>query len=138
MLGGQAKTADTPGIDYVVRGRAIGGFAVVAFPAKYGSSGIMTFIVNQEGKVFEADFGPQTGEKAGAMQLFDPARCGRPSRPRNEVQSNSEGEYLYTSRRARRLAMTRRGVGFPILPKGNHTRSTLMSDTPRQNDWSKP
>jgi len=74
MLRGQAKTADTPALDYVVRGRAIGGFAVVAYPAKYGSSGIMTFIVNQDGKVFQADLGPQTGEKAGAMQRFDPGK----------------------------------------------------------------
>ena len=58
----------------VVRGRAIGGFAVVAYPAKYGSSGIMTFIVNQDGKVYQSDLGPQTTSKALSMELFDPAK----------------------------------------------------------------
>ena len=73
-LKGQAKTASSPGFDYVVHGRAIGGFAVVAYPAKYGSSGIMTFVVNQDGTVFEADLGPSTPEKAGAMTKFDPGK----------------------------------------------------------------
>ena len=54
------------------RGRAIGGFAVVAYPAKYASSGIMTFIVNQDGKVFQSDLGRDTAQKARAMQRFDP------------------------------------------------------------------
>lgn len=72
MLSGQGKDAAGGTVDYVVRGRAIGGFAVVAHPAKYGSSGIMTFIVNQDGKVFQADLGPGTAAKAAAMKRFDP------------------------------------------------------------------
>ena len=55
-----------------MRGRAIGGFAAIAWPAKYGSSGVMTFIVNQDGKVFQADLGPGTAAKAAAMKRFDP------------------------------------------------------------------
>ena len=78
MLKGQAQTADAPAFDYVVRGRAIGGFGVVAYPAKYGSSGIMTFIVNHDGKVYEADLGPKTTERATAMQRFDPAKGWSP------------------------------------------------------------
>ncbi len=58
MLKGQAASAGGAAYDYVVGGRAIGGFAVVAYPAKYGNSGIMTFIVNQDGKVFQSDLGP--------------------------------------------------------------------------------
>jgi Protein of unknown function (DUF2950) len=73
-LKGQAKTADAPAQDYVVRGRAIGGFAVIAYPAKYGSSGIMTFMVNQDGKVYQADLGPKTQERATVMQRFDPGK----------------------------------------------------------------
>ena len=73
-LKGQAKTATSAATDYVVRGRAIGGFAVVAYPSKYGNSGIMTFIVNQDGTVYEADLGPSTAEKAGAMTKFDPGK----------------------------------------------------------------
>jgi len=72
MLKGQGKNADMGAFGYVLRGRDIGGFAVVAYPAKYGNSGIMTFIVNQDGKVYQADRGPDTAKKASAMQRFDP------------------------------------------------------------------
>jgi hypothetical protein len=58
MLKGQGKNAESGAFDYVLRGRGIGGFAVVAYPAKYGNSGIMTFIVNQDGKVYQSDWGP--------------------------------------------------------------------------------
>jgi hypothetical protein len=73
MLKGQGKNADMGAFDYVLRGRDIGGFAVVAYPAKYANSGIMTFIVNQDGKVYQSDRGPDTAKKASAMQRFDPA-----------------------------------------------------------------
>lgn len=72
LLKGQGKMADAPAFDYVVHGRAIGGFAVVAYPAKYGSSGIMTFIVNQDGKVYQSDLGGNTAKKAVAMKLYAP------------------------------------------------------------------
>lgn len=72
MLKSQGKNAGGPAFDYVVHGRAIGGFAIVAYPAKYASSGIMTFIVNQDGKVFQSDLGPTTQAKASAMRTFDP------------------------------------------------------------------
>ena len=72
MLTGQTAKASGGATDYVVRGRAIGGFGVVAYPAKYGSSGIMSFIVNQDGVVYQADLGPDTRAKASAMRRFDP------------------------------------------------------------------
>jgi hypothetical protein len=72
MLKGQGKDAASGALDYVVRGRAIGGFALIAWPAKYANSGIMTFIVNQDGKVFQSDLGPGTAEKAAKIQRFDP------------------------------------------------------------------
>ncbi len=75
MLKGQGKSAESGAVDYVVKGRAIGGFAVVAYPAKYGNSGIMTFIVNQDGKVYQADLGPKSAEQAGRMQRFDPDKA---------------------------------------------------------------
>jgi hypothetical protein len=74
VLNGQAKTGNSPAFDYVVHGRAIGGFGVVAYPAKYGSSGIMTFMVNQDGTVYESDLGPSTAARAGAMTRFDPGK----------------------------------------------------------------
>lgn len=50
----------------------IGGFALVAYPAKYGASGIMTFIVNHDGVVYQKNLGSQTGKIALAMKQFDP------------------------------------------------------------------
>jgi len=50
----------------------IGGFALVAYPARYGSSGIMTFIVNHDGNVYEKDLGKNTARVARSMKLFDP------------------------------------------------------------------
>ncbi len=50
----------------------IGGFAMVAYPASYGSSGIMTFIVNHDGTVYEKDLGPKTAEIALKMSKFNP------------------------------------------------------------------
>ena len=78
MLKGQGKNATSGAFDYVVRGRAIGGFAVVAYPARYGNSGIMTFIVNHDGKIYQADLGPKTSEKASQMQRFDPGNNWTP------------------------------------------------------------
>jgi len=74
MLKGQGKNAGSGAFDYVVRGRGIAGYAVVAYPAKYGNSGIMSFIVNQDGKIYQADLGPETKAKAEALQRFDPGK----------------------------------------------------------------
>jgi hypothetical protein len=50
----------------------VGGFGLVAWPAEYGESGIMTFIVNQQGKVYQKDLGPKTASIAQAMKEYDP------------------------------------------------------------------
>ncbi len=72
MLNSQGKNAPSGALDYVVHGHAIGGFAVVAYPARYGNSGIMSFIVNQDGKIYQADLGPDTQAKAVQLKQFDP------------------------------------------------------------------
>ena len=74
MLKGQGNNAESGAFDYVVHGRGIAGFAVVAYPAKYGNSGVMTFIVNQDGKVYQADLGPETKAKVEGVQRFDPGK----------------------------------------------------------------
>jgi Protein of unknown function (DUF2950) len=74
MLKGQGKNAEAGAFDYVVRGRGIAGFAVIAYPARYANSGIMTFIVNQSGKIYQADLGPGTKAKAEGIQRFDPGK----------------------------------------------------------------
>ena len=72
ILTGQGKSAPGGAYDYVVKGNMIGGFALVAYPAKYGSSGIMTFIVNHDGVVYQKDLGKSTEKTALAMKLFNP------------------------------------------------------------------
>jgi hypothetical protein len=70
----KAQGKNTPGgaYDYVVGGKMIGGFALVAYPAEYGNLGIMTFIVNQDDVVYEKDLGKNTMKIAAAMKKFDP------------------------------------------------------------------
>jgi len=65
---------DAPGgvLDYVVNGKMIGGFGLVAYPAQYGNSGVMTFIVNHNGTVYQKDLGPRTAEIAGQMTAYNP------------------------------------------------------------------
>ncbi len=58
--------------DYVINGRMIAGFGMVAFPAQYGSSGIMSFIVNHQGKIYQKDLGPDTDRIAAALKEYDP------------------------------------------------------------------
>jgi hypothetical protein len=59
-------------VDYVVRGKMIGGFALVAYPAEYGNSGVMTFVVNYAGTVFQKDLGERTTKIAERMTSFNP------------------------------------------------------------------
>ena len=72
ILKAQGKNAPGGAYDYVVKGKMIGGFALVAYPAEYGSSGVMTFIVNHDGVVYEKDLGAETAKIASAMTKFDP------------------------------------------------------------------
>jgi len=72
MLKKQGRHASEGAIDYIVKGKMTGGFAVVAFPAKYGNSGIMTFIVNQDGVVYQKDLGKNTAKAAMKIESFDP------------------------------------------------------------------
>jgi hypothetical protein len=72
ILKSQGKNARGGEYDYVVNGKMIGGFALVAYPDEYGNSGVMTFIVNQDGVVYEKDLGEETEKIARAMKKFDP------------------------------------------------------------------
>jgi hypothetical protein len=69
-----AQGPDAPGgaYDYVARGHMIGGFALVAFPAEYGVTGVMTFIVNHDGVVYQKNLGANTAARGRAMTQFDP------------------------------------------------------------------
>ena len=72
ILTKQGPSATGGAIDYVVHGKMIGGFALVAYPAEYRNSGVMTFIVNHDGVVFQKDLGPRTDELAERMTSFNP------------------------------------------------------------------
>jgi hypothetical protein len=58
--------------DYIINGNMIAGFALIAWPAEWGNTGVMTFIVNQQGKIYEGDLGPKTGRYAPEIKDFDP------------------------------------------------------------------
>jgi hypothetical protein len=72
MLTKQGKDAPGGAYDYVVNGKLFGGFAAMAYPAKYGISGVMTFIVNHDGVVYEKDLGPGTAAEAAKLKAFNP------------------------------------------------------------------
>jgi hypothetical protein len=72
ILTRQGKHAPGGKYDYIINGHMIGGFALVAWPARYGESGVMTFIVNQQGRVYQKDLGTKTAKLAAAMKAYDP------------------------------------------------------------------
>jgi hypothetical protein len=72
ILKGQGKNAKGGAYDYVVNGSMIGGFALVAYPARYGNSGVMTFVVNQDGVVYQKNLGRDTAKIAQTMKVYDP------------------------------------------------------------------
>jgi Protein of unknown function (DUF2950) len=80
ILTAQGKAATGGAKSYLVNGELSGGFALVAWPAQYDASGVMTFIVNQDGVVHEKDLGPQTDATAAAMTVYNPDASWRPVR----------------------------------------------------------
>jgi hypothetical protein len=72
VLTGQGPAAPGGALAYVVKGKMIGGFALVAWPAEYGVTGVKTFIVSHHGIVYEKDLGPQTEALARQMTRFNP------------------------------------------------------------------
>jgi len=72
ILTGQGPNASGGNYQYVVKGKMILGFALIAYPAEYGNSGVMTFMVNQEGVIYEKDLGKGTLRFAEAATLFNP------------------------------------------------------------------
>ena len=72
ILKGQGSDAPGGALNYVVKGKMIGGFGLIAWPAEYGNSGVMTFLVNQGGTVYQKDLGTRTEFIAQRTTLFDP------------------------------------------------------------------
>ena len=78
MLRGQGNNAPGGAKDYVRDGKMIDGFALVAYPAEYGNSGVMTFMINQDGVLLQKDLGKSTQETAIAMTQFNPDAGWKP------------------------------------------------------------
>jgi hypothetical protein len=79
LLTSQGKDAPGGAYDYLVKGKLFGGFAVVAWPASYGNSGVKTFLVNHEGVVYEKDLGPSSAAEAGKMKAYNPDKTWKKS-----------------------------------------------------------
>jgi len=78
IVTGQGSAGSGGARNYIVKGEMSGGFALVAWPAKYDETGVMTFIVNQDGTVRERDLGAQTDAVARKMTLYNPDASWRP------------------------------------------------------------
>jgi len=72
ILTSQGKHAAGGKYNYIINGRMIAGFALVAWPAEWGNTGVMTFVVNQQGKVYQKNLGSTTAKVAKAMTIYDP------------------------------------------------------------------
>jgi hypothetical protein len=90
ILTRQGAAAPGGALDYVVRGKMVGGFALVAYPAQYGNSGVMTFLVNHQGTIYEKDLGRRTAAIASGMAGFNPDHTWRrlddTAHPRSEAR----------------------------------------------------
>lgn len=78
ILTAQGAAARGGDMDYVRKGAMSGGFALIAWPAQYDATGVMTFIVNADGVVHEQDLGPDTAKAAAAITRYDPDTTWRP------------------------------------------------------------
>jgi len=78
ILTAQGKNVPGGGYNYITNGNMVGGFAMVAFPSNWGKSGVMTFVVNQQGKVYEKNLGQDTAKIAQKMKLCNPDKTWKP------------------------------------------------------------
>jgi hypothetical protein len=79
VLTSQGPRAPGGKYSYIINGRMIAGFGLVAWPAQWGNSGVMTFIVNQQGLIYERNFGPKTDAIARKMKAYDPGPGWKPA-----------------------------------------------------------
>jgi len=77
ILKAQGKNAPGGAYDYIIKGNMIGGFGMVAYPANYGVSGVMTFVINHDGIVYEKNLGKDTAKIVQVMKLYDPDKTWR-------------------------------------------------------------
>jgi hypothetical protein len=96
ILTGQGPHAPGDAYDYVVNGLMLGGFGLVAWPAQWDNTGVMTFIINQDGQIYEKDLGPMTAKLAKGITRFDPdstwQKVGAPAPIAGEANEDSDGD----------------------------------------------
>jgi hypothetical protein len=85
LLTRQGPNAHGGAYDYVVNDQLLGGFAAIAFPADYGNSGVMTFMVSHDGVVYSKDLGPETAKLALAVDSFDPGSDWKKEEPESLI-----------------------------------------------------
>ena len=90
MLFSQGPAANGGARDYVVDGKLTGGFALLAYPAEYGQTGVMTLMVSQDGIVWQRDLGDKTAELAAAITRFDPDRTWTPIAPNETIVATQQ------------------------------------------------
>jgi hypothetical protein len=90
VLSSQGSHAKAGAFDYQINGHQLGGFALLAWPAQYGETGVMSFIVNQDHVIYERDLGPETGDLVKSITAFDPDETW------TEVEDDSLGITAYT------------------------------------------
>jgi hypothetical protein len=79
ILKKQGNNAPGEKFDYVINGHMVAGFALLAYPAQWGNSGVMTFIVNQQGKVYQKNLGEKTDELAKEIEEYNPDETWKPA-----------------------------------------------------------
>jgi len=81
LLTSQGGKAPGGKYDYIINGNMIAGFAMVAWPAEYRTTGVMTFVINQQGKLLQKDLGPDTTKLVEAMTEYNPDKTWEPVKP---------------------------------------------------------
>jgi hypothetical protein len=103
LLTRQGAAAHGGAQDYIVDGKMTGGFALVAYPVRYRDSGVMTFVVNQDGQIYQKDLGPRTGQIASEMVEYNPDSTWQPV---DETENTNTSE-LTTPNTIKRLLLQR-------------------------------
>jgi hypothetical protein len=100
ILTRQGKNGPGGAKNYIVDGKMTGGFAFVAYPAEYRSSGVMTFIVNQDGVVYQKDLGKKTDVLAKAMKEYNPNSSWQKGEDEQEESAGERGSSEPRSQRS--------------------------------------
>jgi hypothetical protein len=140
LLTSQGPNATGGAEDYMVNGQLIGGFAIVAYPAIYGNSGVMTFMTNHDGILYERDLGEDTTRLAKAITAYDPGPEWKrsdvtptpPRPPRRMLMSLRGNKALTQTRRPKRAAgaaakLSGGAFGAPLRrPRSEITRPSRL------------